>query len=192
MIRPAILALALAACDASQAFEPPELSLERMIDQPRVGAFDEPMREPPPGAVPHDRASTDPSRESGTAEDGTWLTRPPFEATRTRLENGRRRFEIVCATCHGITGTGESVVASKMALRKPPSLHEGRLRVLPIGQIYDVIRHGYGLMPPFGASLDVDERWDVALYVKALELSRAADVASLPPDVRRELAERAP
>jgi mono/diheme cytochrome c family protein len=181
-------------CDVRAPFEAPEWSLERMIDEPRVRAYDPSaafddgsgMRRPPEGTVPTSRDGVSRVVFTGV-EAGAFVTRIPVPLTPALLARGRDRFDLVCATCHGVTGTGESVVASKMQLRPPPSLHLPRTRAFPPGRVYGIISDGYGLMPSFGALLTPNDRWAVVAYLRALWLSRAADVAALPEETRREL-----
>jgi mono/diheme cytochrome c family protein len=146
-----------------------------MLDQPRVDPYDHPMSSPPPGTIPH---------------DGDFEGPPPV--TRDLLARGRNRFEAFCATCHGILGDGVSVVATKMALRRPPSLHTpDNAKRDPAGFVL-VIERGYGLMPSYADALSRHDRWAVAHYVKALQLARGARVTALPPAMRDELAKEAP
>ena len=129
------------------------------------------MRAPPAGAVPRERELAG--------------ARP--EVTPALLALGRARFDVVCAPCHGLAGDGDSVVAGKMALRPPPSLHEARVRELDAEAILAVIRDGYGLMPRLSTHLDPRERWAVVAYVRALQLSQRLPLADAPADVRAEL-----
>lgn len=178
--------VALGACDNRQAFHRPTPSLARMLQQRRadpyaasgVFADGKTMRDPPPGAVPRDD-DEDPDA-------------PPPPVTRALLADGRAHFEIICATCHGIRGDGESVVATKMRSRPPPSLHDPRYRALSRERLFAIVSHGYGLMPGYADMLRADERWAVVAYVQALQLSQHAGVAELPPDVRAELSKEAP
>lgn len=177
------LPLVLVACDDSQAWHAPDPSLSRMLDQRRGDPYEatsafadgKVMRTPPNGTVPVDDDRDD--------------APPPM--TRDLLLTGRARFDLVCATCHGVRGDGQSVVATKMEHRKPPSLHETRIAAFPPDRIFAVATSGYGLMPSLADMLDARERWAVAYYVKALQLSRAARVAELPPAVRAELERQA-
>jgi mono/diheme cytochrome c family protein len=171
------LVIALAACDGQPIHEL-DPSLGRMMEQPRANAygatsaFDDGvvMRAPPPGT----RAIDD------TDDDA------PPPKTRDAIARGRERFDTLCAACHGTTGDGDTVIASKM-LRHPPSFTEPRLMVLVARDIRDVARDGYGLMPSYATKLDARERWEVAYYVLALRRSRHAVVADLPNGARAEL-----
>ena len=111
------------------------------------------------------------------------------ELTPALLALGRARFDVVCAPCHGIAGDGDSVVAGKMELRPPPSLHEPRIRELDAATIYRVVSEGYGLMPRLSTHLAPRERWAVVAYVRALQLSQSLPLADAPEPTRRQLEE---
>jgi mono/diheme cytochrome c family protein len=192
-------ALCALSCSRSVTLVEPELSLERMLDQPRLDPFEEShlfadgraMRTPPAGTVPRERVLGPAALIEGK-EGGRYVDRIPVPVTRALLEHGRERFETFCAACHGVLGDGRSPVAEAMTLRRPPSLHEPRLRAAPSGELFAVASHGYGLMPSYAPYLPVASRWAVVAYVRALQLSQAAPVASLPDDLRRALSAVAP
>ncbi|HEY3668823.1 MAG TPA: cytochrome c, partial [Polyangiaceae bacterium] len=161
------------ACDEQQAFRRPAPGLERMLVQPRgerygaSSAFADgrTMREPVPDTVPREqRFSGQTQVETGRTDSG-YLQSSPLLVTRASLQAGRAAFERVCATCHGVLGDGNSVVAEQMALRKPPSLHEARIGRLPAGKVFQVASLGYGFMPGYAALLSVEERWAVVGYL---------------------------
>lgn len=107
------------------------------------------------------------------------------------LQAGRRRYDIVCATCHGYTGEADSIVATNMALRPPPSFHEPRLREKSDRSFYEAITEGYGVMPPF-SEIPTRERWAVVAYVRALQRSQRATLAQAPASVQQQLLSEAP
>lgn len=173
--------LLLMACNDRQAFHEPDPALSRMLEQrrgdpyapSRVFADGKTMREPLPFTVA--RNDEDPDAPA-----------PPV--TRALLQTGRTSFERVCATCHGMTGDGVSVVATKIQHgNPPPPLIEDRLRAYPREKIYATVTSGYGHMPSFADMLNQEERWAVASYVKALQLSQHADVKALPAALVKEL-----
>lgn len=131
----------------------------------------------PPSAPPTSQASP------GTPP--TYAKEIPIPVTKDLLLLGKKRFDITCATCHGILGDGVSVVARKMLLKPPPSLHDYRDR--PPGYIFDVITSGYGLMASYAWELPLTERWAVVAYVKALQLSQHAPVGQLSDADRQHL-----
>jgi mono/diheme cytochrome c family protein len=173
---PVCAALALLACDDSQAWHEPDFSLARMQSQPRVDPFDREMTSPPPFTV---------ARGAGSG-------RVPPVVTRALVERGRDHFDTICATCHGVRGDGESVVATKMLLRAPPSLLEPRIRALSDEQLGEIIGRGYGLMPPFANALPDDERLATVAYVRALEVAQGIDVALLPAAMADDLPREVP
>jgi len=147
------------------------------------------MRTPPAGTVEY-RSLLAPDLATGRGPDGKPVARMPIDATGELLALGRRKFDIHCATCHGILGDGESQVAINMSLRRPPSLHA--YRDVADGYLYQVISGGFGLMPSYAPQLDVRERWAVVAYVRALQLSQAASLDQAPPEVRESLRKEAP
>ena len=58
--------------------------------------------------------------------------------------------------------------------------------------IYEVIRHGYGLMPSYAWQLHPEARWSVVYYVRALQRSQSTSVSDLTPTLRAELDKEAP
>lgn len=100
------------------------------------------------------------------------------------LKQGKHRYEIVCATCHGYTGEANSLVGSNMALRPPPSLHDQRDKT--DAHIFEVIGNGYGLMPSF-PEIPLKERWAIVGYVRALQVSQRASLEAAPAEVQAKL-----
>jgi hypothetical protein len=156
------------------------------------------MRAPPEGTVPRERITLNPRLTTGRDPDGpmqpnaellpNYVTTIPVPVTRKLLELGRKRFDITCATCHGPLGDGESIVARQMALHPPPSLH--RYVNKPSGYFYEVITKGFGMMASYAAELNVEERWAIVAYIRALQLSQLTPVGELPANERQRLEAR--
>ncbi len=146
------------------------------------------MRDPPAGTVPYGPL---PPLDvaSGLGPDGKPVALVPLPVDAKLLERGRARFGIVCATCHGVLGDGQSQVALNMSLRRPPSLHA--YRDVRDGHLFRVVSLGFGLMPSYAAELSVEDRWAIVAYVRALQLSQHATIEDVPPDVRTRLEEEA-
>jgi mono/diheme cytochrome c family protein len=199
-VRPALLVLAtsLLACRTEQTLVTPDPHLERMLKQEKVLPYENDpilprgmaMQSPPEGTLPTDSLLDGPLVLAGAA-NGRWAARIPVRVDRPLLDEGRRRFDTHCATCHGELGDGTSAVAERMALRRPKSLVDAGARDFPAGRIFQAIREGYGLMPPYRVQLGVKESWGVVAYVRALQRARGVRVADLPPDVRARLEEEA-
>lgn len=104
----------------------------------------------------------------------------PFPITQEILLRGKQRYDINCAPCHGASGNGEGVVANYFII-KPPSYHDDKLMKAPIGHFVNVIANGYGSMYSYAAKVNPNDRWAIAAYIKALQLSQNANAADLPP-----------
>jgi mono/diheme cytochrome c family protein len=194
-----LCASGVVSCDATDNLHAPEWTLSRMLEQPRYEPygpstfFDDgrAMRKPVAFTVAREAVLGTPMYLDGV-ENGRYAERFPLPVSRALLEEGRIQFGIVCATCHGVLGDGHSPVAAKMQLRKPPSLLTDDIASFPPGRVYRVVTVGYGLMPANDYQLDVDERWAVVAYLKALVRSQTASVSELPADLRTELESQAP
>jgi hypothetical protein len=142
------------------------------------------MREPPLGTVPADRIEVSPALGQGMI-DNVYVDKNPVLLTTAFVEMGQRRFNVFCAPCHGVLGNGVSVVAQKMALRRPPSLVTERVRDFPDGRIFRVITDGYGLMPKYSQEIEVVERWAIVAYIRALGIhATGLPIDHLPEPVR--------
>ena len=181
-----------AACDNGEAL--PDWS--RMITQPKLLPYGETamfgdgraMRPLPDGTVPREWIADAALRTGQTA--GADIETLPVPVTRALLDRGRLRYTVVCATCHGSAGDGDSAVARNMQRRRPPSLHEPRIIALAPGALYRVIVDGYGLMPSYAKLVAPEDRWAVIAYVRTLALSWTAQLDALPPAIRDDVARR--
>ncbi|MGN6543805.1 MAG: c-type cytochrome [Aureliella sp.] len=95
------------------------------------------------------------------------------EELRATLERGRERFSIYCAPCHDSIGSGNGMVARR-GMVHPPSYHTSHLRSQPIDYIYGVATNGRANMPPYRDQIAEADRWAIAAYVRALQLSQFA------------------
>lgn len=143
MRRLAALACLLGACSTEGHFREPELTVSRMMEQPRADAYEHSpffadgatMRTPPEGTV---------ARGS--------LPEPRPETNMALVSRGRHDFDVHCAPCHGVTGNGDTVVSARMELVKPGSLHTAAVAEMSDEELYSVLSEGKGLM----AALDVE------------------------------------
>ena len=70
---------------------------------------------------------------------------------------------------------------------RPNSFHLDSVRAKPDGYYFDVITNGFGRMYPYAPSVPVADRWAIVSYVRALQLSRTVEAASLSDDERKRL-----
>jgi mono/diheme cytochrome c family protein len=102
------------------------------------------------------------------------------------LERGQSRFNVYCAPCHSQTGEGDGMVVRR-GYKQPPSMHDPRLRAQPLGYFYDVVTRGFGQMPDYAAQIQPRDRWAVAAYLRALQISQHATVEDVPAEERGNL-----
>src|SRR5262249_25500442 len=94
----AILSACLLSCRPRETFVDPDPHLERMLSQPKVVPYGEPMLQPPDGTLPV-TASLDPPSVRVGVTNGRWVDRIPVTVDRAMMDDGRRNFDRYCATC---------------------------------------------------------------------------------------------
>ena len=139
-------------------------------------------RQPVAGTVPSSFARMDrriavkPTSDAGSND-------LPFPLTIQVLERGRERFDINCSVCHGRTGDGDGMIVRR-GYSRPPTFHDDRLRNAPLGHFYDVMSNGFGGMPSYASQIEPQDRWAIAAYIRALQLSQNATINDVPPELR--------
>lgn len=171
---------------------------QKMADQPRYeplqksNLFDDQRASRPlvEGTVARGHLDADEQLATGKS-GGQPAATFPFPVDRQLLLRGRERYEIFCAPCHDRVGMGQGMIVRR-GYRPPPSLHIDRLRAAPPGHFFDVITHGFGVMPDYAAQMSVRDRWAIAAYIRALQLSQNAVIGDVPESDRRALLENKP
>ena len=64
--------------------------------------------------------------------------------------------------------------------KRPPSYFEARLLKAPVGHFFNVMTNGWGSMADYSAQIPVADRWRIAAYIRALQLSRTATTGDVP------------
>lgn len=153
------------------------------------------MRTPPAGTVGRTLSGnqsrdlallrTDEHYFEGTVNGATATSLPPsLKIDETFLQRGRERYDIYCAPCHARHGNGKGTVAARYPI-PVPTFHDDARRALSVPHIYRVITLGNPLperragsdaplnMPSYAKQIPHDDRWAIALYVRALQSARA-------------------
>lgn len=110
----------------------------------------------------------------------------PMPVTQELLTRGQERYGIYCTPCHDPTGQGNGIIV-KRGLKQPPSLHQQRLRDMPVAYFFDVITNGYGVMYSYASRVPVADRWAIAAYIRTLQLSQNIEFDQLPEEDQRQL-----
>jgi mono/diheme cytochrome c family protein len=137
-----------------------------------------------PGTIPRGYARQDDEYYTGQV-NGRWIDGLPSSMKLNRqqlhdlLLRGQERFNIYCSPCHSRLGDGKGMIAQRgYELRRPVGdYHTDRLRKMPLGHFYDVITNGYGAMYSYASRVEPQDRWAIAAYIRALQLSQHATVA---------------
>jgi len=171
-----------------------------MHDTPRYEALEESdffadkraMRPIPEGTVARGNLREDDVFYTGK-QDGEIVHTLPAQVTldQALLDRGQERYDIYCSPCHSPLGDGNGTIVQR-GYKRPASYHDPRLRSMGIGYFYDVITNGFGQMPDYSAQVAPADRWAIAAYIRALQLSHAATVEDVPADQRGALDGNAP
>lgn len=110
----------------------------------------------------------------------------PFPITKADIKRGQQRFDIYCTPCHDYTGGGEGMIVRR-GFPAPPSYRTAKLMNAPVGHFFDVMTNGYGTMFSYASRVSVADRWRIAAYIRALQLSQTATLDDVPPSERLKL-----
>jgi hypothetical protein len=143
------------------------------------------MRQIPENTVARGRDQEDQDL-SGVGPDGKPVAEFPFPITRDVLVAGHTRYDQFCSPCHGLSGYGNGMIVQR-GFPAPPSFHQQRLRDVPPGYIVNVITNGFGRMFSYAFRVEPQDRWAIAAYIRALQLSQNATLDDVPPEERQKL-----
>lgn len=150
------------------------------------------MRPPVPGTVAVDTTIDDPHFLLGEV-DGKPAETFPMTVSPEMMQHGRERYNIFCATCHGLAGDGDGITSQLAFEReepkwvKPLSYYNPSVIDQPVGQMFQTISNGVRKMPSYRAQIPTKDRWAIVLYVRALQRSRTATMENVPEELRKHL-----
>jgi mono/diheme cytochrome c family protein len=94
----------------------------------------------------------------------------PMQVTPQMMARGQQRFQIYCAPCHSPLGDGNGITKS-FGMAVVANLHEPRIVQMTDGELFYVITHGRNLMGPYASQTEIEDRWAIVAYVRALQLA---------------------
>jgi Cytochrome C oxidase, cbb3-type, subunit III len=109
----------------------------------------------------------------------------PFPVTLEVLKRGQEQYNVYCTPCHSRVGNGEGMIVQR-GYEKAGNFHTARLEAAPLGHFFHVISSGYGAMPDYSAQVTPVDRWAIAAYIRALQLSQKATQADAPAGTQIE------
>jgi cytochrome c553 len=107
----------------------------------------------------------------------------PFPVSMEVLNRGQERFNIYCTPCHSRVGNGLGEIVQR-GYKPAANLHDQVRLAQPLSHYFYVMTNGYGAMPDYSAQLTPADRWAVAAYIRALQLSQAAKDSDVPSGVQ--------
>lgn len=107
----------------------------------------------------------------------------PFPVTMEVLKRGEERFNIYCTPCHSRVGNGLGEIVQR-GYKPAANLHDQVRLAQPLSHYFYVMTNGYGAMPDYSAQLTPADRWAVAAYIRALQLSQNAKESDVPSGVQ--------
>jgi hypothetical protein len=134
-------------------------------------------------------------REQGKSSDELFTTGKkagqladslPLPVDSALLDRGQDRDRIFCTPCHGELGDGRGMIVQR-GFNPPPSYHSEELRKKPVGHYFDVMTRGFGTMYSYASRISARDRWAIAAYIRALQLSQHATAGDLSPEDRGQL-----
>ncbi len=170
----ALLAVGLAGCRQDMQDQPKYIPLR----QSSFFGDDRSARPLVAGTVARGHLDADALLYTGKV-DGDDATTFPYPVDAAMVRRGQDRFNIYCSPCHGRTGAGDGMVVRR-GFRAPPPLYEDRLRNAPVGHFFDVMTNGFGAMPDYAEQITPADRWAIAAYIRALQLSEHATMDDVP------------
>jgi mono/diheme cytochrome c family protein len=113
------------------------------------------------------------------------LDQLPFPVTLEVLKRGQERFNVYCTPCHSRVGNGLGEIVQR-GFKPAANLHDQVRLAQPLSHYFYVMTHGYGAMPDYASQLTPEDRWAVAAYIRALQLSQDATLSDVPSGVQVE------
>ncbi len=110
----------------------------------------------------------------------------PVPVTKELMARGHQRYDINCAPCHGKVGDGKGIT-TKYNMVAVANFHDLRLVSMTDGEIFNTITHGKNLMGSYGANVEIEDRWAIIAYIRALQRSRLATIDDVPAPNRAVL-----
>jgi mono/diheme cytochrome c family protein len=111
---------------------------------------------------------------------------PALAVDDVNLARGRERYTIDCAMCHGVAGKGDGIT-SKYGFNGAANYNTDRLRTASDGDIFNTITNGKGQMMGYGYNINIDDRWRIVMYIRALQHSENAKLQDASLEEQRQL-----
>jgi hypothetical protein len=109
----------------------------------------------------------------------------PFPVTMQVLRRGQERYNVYCTPCHSRVGNGAGMIVQR-GYKPAGNFHDQVRLSQPLSHYFYVMTNGYGSMPDYAAQITPEDRWAVAAYIRALQLSQSATEKDAAPATKVE------
>jgi mono/diheme cytochrome c family protein len=109
----------------------------------------------------------------------------PFPVTMQVLARGQERFNVYCTPCHSRVGNGAGMIVDR-GFKPAGNFHDAKRLSEPLSHYFYVMTNGYGAMPDYKAQVTPEDRWAIAAYIRALQLSQNAAASDVPAGAQVE------
>jgi hypothetical protein len=109
----------------------------------------------------------------------------PFPVTMEVLARGQERFNVYCTPCHSRVGNGAGMIVQR-GYKPAGNFHDAKRLSEPLSHYFYVMTNGYGAMPDYKAQVTPEDRWAIAAYIRALQLSQNAKLSDVPAGTQVE------
>lgn len=92
----------------------------------------------------------------------------PVKPTPESIAQGKKYYGYDCAMCHGENGDGKGDVAVDEKLKLKDYRDPAALKDMTDGELFYIIKHGKGQMPPEGDRVKPTELWNLVNYIRSL------------------------
>jgi mono/diheme cytochrome c family protein len=103
----------------------------------------------------------------------------PYPVTLEVLQRGQERFNVYCTPCHSRVGNGDGMIVQR-GYKPAGNFHDPKRLAQPLSHYFYVMTNGYGAMPDYASQVTPVDRWAIAAYIRALQLSQSATPSDVP------------
>jgi mono/diheme cytochrome c family protein len=114
---------------------------------------------------------------AGNTTDAEKYLANPLLPSKQYLNKGQQKFNTFCSPCHGYFAEGKSRLQGQFP--SPPSLQSEKYLNWKDADIFNIITMGSSIMPSYASQISEDERWQIILYIRALQRSQHAKETDL-------------
>ncbi|MFZ0636591.1 MAG: cytochrome c [Candidatus Acidiferrales bacterium] len=98
----------------------------------------------------------------------------PLKVDATSIAEGKREYSSQCSMCHGKDGDGKGDLAQEMQLKMRDFQDPASLKDMTDGELFYILSKGKGDMPEEGDRMDVNQRWQLIIFIRSLASKQPA------------------